>query len=62
MDRDIHCDKCDILFYFMYSKTGINFVLEKIFNVLGLVYKTLTQKNTNTINTVQFICKWSSLA
>lgn len=28
-DRDMHCDKYDIMIYFMYSETGINFYWKK---------------------------------
>lgn len=51
------------MIYFMFSKTGINFVLgKKIFNVIGLAYKTVTQEtNPNKISAVHFMCKCSSL-
>lgn len=49
----MQCRECDIMTYFMYSKAGINFVLEKIFHVLGLVYKTL--KKLTQIKSVQCI-------
>lgn len=49
-DRDMHCDKYDIMIYFMYSETGINFYWKKIFSVLGLVYMTLSQKTKPKYN------------
>lgn len=27
--RVMRCNECDVMIYFMYSKAGINFVLEK---------------------------------
>lgn len=48
----MHCDKCDIMIYFMYSKTGIDFLLEKIFIVLGLVYRFLKKPQIQSVQCI----------